>query len=411
MRNKKILFVTIPEKGHINPMIGVAQHLEQIGFELAFFSMQDISAHLKKAELCSSVYSAPSSDNIDKNFITHGRDFVEKLADKNWMRQWIKTLLIDAVPAQMRHIYQIVDDFKPSLIVTDPMIYASALVADSLGIPWAGLSSSLNPITPNQWRCELTDTLDAFSRQRLKLFMHANLAPKFKVSDLISPWLNIVFSTETYMPREICENDFSFYVGDSFPISARGDEWEFPFEKLEPHTKKIYMSMGSQIYYHPELFSAVARALPEKNFQLIFSIGELMSTPFVNELPSNVIPVHYAPQLQLLKHMDLLITHGGANSVLEGLVHGLPVAILPICNDQFLQARFISRAGVGIVLDPEVPSPEQYRKQLLPMIDQQAPQKKAAMKIKESFASKGGSKEAAKLIERLYTTQTPLMPQ
>jgi zeaxanthin glucosyltransferase len=410
MRSKKILFVTIPEKGHINPMIGVAQHLEQMGFELAFFSMQDISSHLKKAELRASAYFAPSSNNIDNNFITHGRDFVEKLADKNWMRQWIKTLLIDAVPEQMKHLYTIVDDFKPSLIVTDPMIYASALVADSLCLPWAGLSSSLNPITPNQWRCELTDTLDAFYKQRLKLFMHTNLTPTFKVSDLISPWLNIVFSTETYMPREICKNDVSFYVGDSFPKSARGDECEFPFEKLKPYTKKVYMSMGSQMYYHPKLFSVVAKALPEKHFQLIFSIGELMNTQFVNELPENVIPVPYAPQLQLLKQMDLLITHGGANSVLEGLAHGLPVALLPICNDQFLQARFISRAGVGIVLNPAASSPEHYRKQLLPLLEKQAPQKKAAMKIKESFARRGGAKEAANLIERLYTTQTPLMP-
>jgi zeaxanthin glucosyltransferase len=410
MQNRRILIVTIPEKGHINPMIGIAQYLQAAGFELFFFSQQDISPQLQKAGLHQKVYSDPTAINIKEDFITRGQAFVEQLADKPWLRNWIKTLLIDAVPEQIRLITAAAEDCQPALIVTDPMIYAAAITASQLDIPWVGVSSSLNPITPDGWSCELTDTLDSFSEQRDRLFTGQGLSPRFKVSDLISPWLNLVFSTEEYMPRSVCGNDVSFYTGHSFPMNERGDETDFPFDRLLPHTRKAYMSMGSQIYYHPQLFNAVAKALTADDIQLVFSINELYHTPFLQQLPSSVIAVPYAPQLKVLPYMDLVITHGGANSVMESLANGIPVAMLPICNDQFLQAKFITRAGAGIVLDPEDPSPDIYRQQLLPILQPQSPERIKAHAIGQSFQRHGGAREAAEWIQRLYEMQEPLMP-
>ncbi len=410
MQNKRILVATIPEKGHINPMIGIAQHLQADGFELVFFSQQDISGQLQKAGLSVPVYSDPGAVNINESFVTRGKEFVERLADKAWLRHWIKTLLIDAVPAQVALLSAAVEHCRPDLIVADPMLYAVPIVAARCGIPWVGVSSSLNPITPHDWHCELTDTLDAFSEERSRLFADNGLKPHFKVSDAISSWLNLVFSTEAYMPRAVCGNDFSFYIGHSFPLHTRGDESDFPFDKLRADKKKIYMSMGSQIYYHPQLFSAVAEAFAKEDVQLIFSINELYHTSFRQTLPPNVLAVPYAPQLRLLPLMDLVITHGGANSVMESMGNGIPIAMLPICNDQFLQARFITRAGTGILLDPQKPDPVEYKAKLLPLLSSDAPERKAAALIGQSFRQHGGAKEGAVLIEKLYTSGQPLKP-
>lgn len=410
MSDKRILFVTIPEKGHINPMIGVAQRLQQLGFKLAFFSQQDVSVQLEKAGLFVKTYYDTSAKNISEDFITKGQQFVQNLADKAWLHNWIKTLLIDAVPAQVNMLELAVADFAPDLIVTDPMIYAAPIVANRKQIPWAGISSSLNPITPDDWQCDLTHTLQQLHPQREALLTTSEWNPRFKVSDVISPWLNIVYCVEDHMPRALCGNDFSFYTGNSFPIHHRGDETDFPFHLLAPGKKHVYMSMGSQIYYHPHLFHAVAEALPDDDIQLIFSINELYHTTFKNELPANVLAVPYAPQLELLPHVQLVISHGGANSVMETLSHGIPIALLPICNDQFLQAKFVTRSGNGIVLDPTAPSPEQYRKQLLPLLDPQSPQAIAAAVTGKAYRSKPGVHEAAQLIEQLYHSRQPIMP-
>lgn len=410
MQNNKILFVIMPEKGHINPMIGIAQYLQAAGFELAFFTQEDTSEQLLKAGVHARIFADPSKEHIDKEFITRGKLFVEQLADKIWMHDWIKTLLIDSVPSQVERIHTAVKAFQPALIISDPMIYATPIVAHLTNIPWVGVSSSLNPVTPSSWRCELTKTLKALKNQSKSLFKSYGLTCDFKVSDAISPWLNIVFSTEAYTPRALSNNNFSFYVGHCFPLHNRGDETNFPFDKLRPDCKKVYMSMGSQIYYHPQLFNAIAAALYDDNIQLIFSINELMKTNFATELPDNVIAVDYAPQLQLLEHMDLTISHGGANSVMESLTHGVPVAIFPICNDQFFQAKFVMRAATGVALDPKRPSPKAYRKKLLPLLDPESPEKSNAKIIGHSFTQYGGAREAASLIEQLHKTKKPMLP-
>ena len=410
MSKKKILFSVISEKGHINPMIGVAQYLQKDGYELAFFCQNDISETLLNAGLISKNYFSPSTENYNNNFITKGKLFVEGIKKKDWLINWIKTLLIDFAPAQIELIKSAVEDFQPSIIVTDPMIYAAAIVADEFSIPWVGLSSSLNPVTPPEWRCDLIDTLEKLHHLRMDLFKNSKINPVFKVSDLISPWLNFVFTTEDYVPRKFCGNNFSFYLGKSFSSFHRGDETDFPFEKLKPHTKKVYMSLGSQIYYHPELFLTISEVFLDDNIQLIISINELINTSFINKLPENVIPVFYAPQLQLLKHVDLAITHGGANSVIESLAHGIPIALFPICNDQFLQSRFMENAGVGISLDPSLLCIDSYKKQLLPLLEENSLIRKKAQKIGKSFENYGGALEASQLIQQLNENQKAILP-
>jgi MGT family glycosyltransferase len=105
----------------------------------------------------------------------------------------------------------------------------------------------------------------------------------------------------------------------------------------------VYFSLGSQIYYQPALFRRVIDALAGRDVQLVISTAELELSP----LPENVIAVRYAPQLAILKRARVLITHGGANSVMEALAFGVPLLLNPLCNDQFHQLHFVEKAGVG----------------------------------------------------------------
>lgn len=404
--NRRILFVTIPEKGHINPMIGIAQELESLGYEIAFFAQADLTDQLVKAGLNVPVFFDASPQ---PSFITKGKDFVEKLQDKAWLQNWIKTLLIDAVPKQIILLRQIIKTYQPALIVADPMVYAAAIVADEFKIPWAGVASSLNPITPLHWTCDLTETLKLYNRERQVLFTNVSHKIEFRVSDLISPWLNIVFSTEEYIPRHLSQNNFSFYVGHSFPKENRGDEQDFPFHLLRD-CKKVYMSLGSQVYCFPHIFEVVQEVFRGVDIQLILSINELINTPFRESLHENVIAVSYAPQLKILPLVDLMISHGGANSVLECLAHRKPIALLPVCNDQFLQAEFVKMNKVGRVLDITKPDVLVYKKHLTDLLSESSEERQNAMRIGESFLNHQGPSEAAALIQELFITQKPLMP-
>lgn len=257
----------------------------------------------------------------------------------------------------------------------------------------------------------MIETLDKYKAERLSLFSSLKRDVDFRVADLISPWLNIVFTTEKYVPRSLSKNDFSFYVGAPFPLGGkRGDETFFPFEKLDQSKKKVYMSLGSMVYYHPILFITVAKALEGLNIQLILSVGSLYLEDFSKNFPDDSIILPYVPQLEVLEVVDLMVSHGGANSVLECLYKGVPMALLPICNDQFFQAKFLKRAKTGLVLDTNNPDVDEYRESLIKLLEINSIYKKNTLLIKESFKNHNGVKEACNLICKILENGKPLKP-
>ena len=159
-RKPRVLLVTIPEKGHVNPMIGLAQHLVAKGGEIGFYALADISSQLRAAGLDCPNWTPPSGGPVR---VTRGSEFADKIRDEAWLRAWIESLLLTAAPGQMAPLRAVVRDFRPDVMAIDPMIYAAVWVAGAEGVPWAGISSSLNPVTPDEWSCPLVETVRALT--------------------------------------------------------------------------------------------------------------------------------------------------------------------------------------------------------------------------------------------------------
>ena len=343
---KRIIFLTIPEKGHVNPMIGPAVWLQRMGHDVRFHAAHDISRQLRLAGLepleGNTEIPAPPPD------ANRGALFAEKVRDPLWLRQWIGRLLIEEAPAQLPALEAAMARFQPDLIVTDPMIYPAAIAAHRAGVSWVALSNSLNPVLDDTIKSDLLDTVHSLAPARDELFARYGMALKFRGCDMFSPYLTIAFTTPEFIGRSVPGVEM---VGPSLPPEARGDEADFPWGKLAMDRPRIFMSFGSQIYHQPELFQKVIRATDSMGVQLVLSVNELLSSDALSELPAHVLACYYAPQLALLPKVDVFITHGGANSVMEALRFGVPLLISPVCNDQFHQAHYLRQSGTGIVLD------------------------------------------------------------
>ena len=72
----------------------------------------------------------------------------------------------------------------------------------------------------------------------------------------------------------------------------------------------------------------------------------------VGPLPDGWLVRASLPQVALLERAQLLITHGGNNSVTEALHFGVPMLVLPFSTDQFDGAAAIERSLAGVALDP-----------------------------------------------------------
>ncbi|HRJ79313.1 MAG TPA: glycosyltransferase, partial [Planctomycetota bacterium] len=292
----RILLASTAERGHVNPLVGVAQRLLEADHEVGWLCLPRAPEQLKTLKV-----ERVSADLPDHEHITGGEALARLVRDGAALRRWIAGLLIDAVPGQIEPLRHALRHFGPDVVATDPMLYGVIIAAELEGRPWAGISSSLNPLAPANFDCELTRTLGQLEAARLKLFAAHGLSPRFKVSDCLSPSLNVVFSTPEFT-REIGEPaPATQQVGPSIPPQARGDEPRFDWKRLDFERPLIYASFGSQISWQPEIFGKLARACENLPVQLVISAGELAATDWARGLPKNCLAVPYAPQLRLLE--------------------------------------------------------------------------------------------------------------
>jgi MGT family glycosyltransferase len=57
------------------------------------------------------------------------------------------------------------------------------------------------------------------------------------------------------------------------------------------------------------------------------------------------------PQLAVLEHASVFVTHGGLGGVMEALHHGVPMIVVPHMTDQRLNGQRVEELGLGVLLD------------------------------------------------------------
>lgn len=391
----RVLLLCTAEKGHLNPLVGVAQWLRRDGHHVGWLNIPDPAPELARLDVETVAIDPPLPR---PPHVTQGAELARLVRDGGALRSWIQTLLLDAVPAQIEPLRAAYRRFRPDVVATDPMLYQAVIAAHLEALPWAGISSSLNPVTPDHLDSDLLRTVRELSPQRAELFASFGLAPEFRVCDCLSPWLTTVFSTAAYV-GDMELPPATHLVGPTIPPGPRGDETEFPWPRLDGGRPVVYASFGSQISYQPSVFEKLSAATAPLDVTLVISAGELAIDPRL--AAPHVVAVPYAPQLALLERAALFVTHGGANSVMESLHAGVPLLLSPVCNDQPHQAHFVTRAGVGEVLDLELADVTSCREAIARLLDPAAPQHGAVARVRDSYRANDGARVAARLIAEL----------
>ncbi|WP_420124594.1 nucleotide disphospho-sugar-binding domain-containing protein [Nakamurella sp.] len=126
----------------------------------------------------------------------------------------------------------------------------------------------------------------------------------------------------------------------------------------DPGTPLVYVSFGSFLSVRADVLARVAEALRSRPVRVALAIGSADRSE-LGELPDGWLVREFLPQVALLEHAAVTVTHGGNNSVTEALTAGVPMLVLPFSTDQFAGAAAAVDAGVGLALDPNAASPAQ----------------------------------------------------
>jgi UDP:flavonoid glycosyltransferase YjiC (YdhE family) len=168
-----------------------------------------------------------------------------------------------------------------------------------------------------------------------------------------------------------------------------------PFEPTPGDGALVYVSLGSLGSADVELMNRLVAALAETPHRYVVSKGpqhELI------ELAPNMTGAEFLPQPAILPHADLVITHGGNNTVTESTHFGKPMIVLPLFWDQYDNAQRVAECGFGVRLPTYEFDDEQLHDAIERQLAAESPQlREASARLQAS----PGTVKAAGLIQEL----------
>lgn len=117
--------------------------------------------------------------------------------------------------------------------------------------------------------------------------------------------------------------------------------------------RTVYVTLGTVSFGAVEVLRRAALETAAHDVDVLVSVGPAGDPELLGELPANVRLEKFVPQAEVLGHVDLVVHHGGAGTMLGTVAAGLPQLILPQGADQPFNAAAVQRAGAGLALRNE----------------------------------------------------------
>jgi zeaxanthin glucosyltransferase len=362
----KIGLICVPLSGHLNPMIALARKLRSRGHSVIFFGFLDAERAIRIAGLDyisfgEAEYPLGATPAIYAHLATlTGEDVTSYSCEKVYPRR---------CQTALEQLPQKLSAAGVQALVIDKSHHFVELLAMSMGIPYVVVwnsyhydSSGSTPPFNFNWPHETTP--EAIAR---------NLDAVRKMDDLFSPTLavakswarknnmkinwgfhhasvsryGIITQSLKEFDFEDCSQPEGFYYTGPFQDDTGREPVPFPWEQLTG-VPLVYASMGTLFNGLENVYRSILEVIGRlPDVQLVLSVGHNLRITDLGRIPSNVIAVPYAPQIELLKRASLCITHAGLNTTMESLAAGCPMVAIPVGFDQPGISARIKHHGLG----------------------------------------------------------------
>ena len=405
----RILFISLQvseaaSKGHLNPLIGVVQHVLHAGHEVGWLSLPRAMGPADAEQVRAAGAVVLRSPDVPNGVIRSGQELSRLALDPARAWEAYQSFLLDPLPYLVGPVCEIVREYAPEAIAVDCMSYAGILAAHRLDIPYVGVCAGLKILKAGAFCPAYMHDLNPLLPSREEIFQRFGLAAEFRLLECLSPFANIVFTTKALV-GDIPLPPNTHLVGPSIPPGRRGDEPPFPWEKLRSDKPIVYAAFGS---VHTktglnDIVTPLCEAAAQAGAQLVLSSEALAALAAGESAGANagrgdVLIVPYAPQLQLLEKVDAFVTHGGANSVMEAMYAGTPLLVVPLSGDQPWQAHFVQQQLVGIRLDRNRFDRKRCADALVRLLREGSEFRTNARQLRQNYREQNGAKVAANLI-------------
>ena len=317
-----ILMINLPYAGHTNPTLPLTRELVRRGHRVTYVNAESFRGKIEA---------------VGADFVPY-RDFPADASEERIKRTCFRAAFDTAVSLPGRF----------DVLIYEMFFYPGVEIARRKGIP------CVRQFSQPAWSAETWRKAPARFKFSAWLIDRQILTRKdarrmgFARSSLRDgilgrrPDLNIVYVPESFQGcRDSFDDSYLFLVPP--PVSAASDT-AIPYEAMKDPV--VYISLGSIISSRGFCRECV-RAFGGKPFSVILNTGKKVPPDSLGPLPANIHAYSFVPQVDVLRHADVFLTHCGMNSINEALYAGIPMVAMPFLNDQLTNAERVVALGLG----------------------------------------------------------------
>jgi len=351
--------------GHLNPLIALSRQLMAHGNRVTFFQKPELEALVRQSGSEFSPIGATKSSG------EHRQTDIQRsaLSGIAALRYSVRRIIGD-MEVSLRETPDALTQAGIDVLIIDEIALSGPTLAQMLHLPYFVVSTSVPHNfgwTVPYWSSGCNNQMSYLSRLQNALLQvsvfrmrgpvrwklddyrrRAGLGPIREIQNVFPELAHIAQLPGCLdFPRSKLPDKF-YYTGPFVDEAARPTV-EFPWNQLDGRPL-IYASLGTRRNDQCTIFCVISEACQQLDLQLVISLGGRRDPEMFDDLPGHPLVVRDAPQLELIKRAEMVITHGGLNTVLETLLEGKPMIAIPMVHDQPAVAARLAWLKVAEVL-------------------------------------------------------------
>ncbi len=417
---RRIVLTTLGSLGDLHPFIAIGLGLKARGHEVVLATGE---CYRHKVEALGLGFRPLRPDS---DFVTDP-EVMRRGMDPRWGSVWIIRELV--LPA-LRNSYEdtLTAAEGADLLVSHPLTYATRLVAEKTGIPWAStvvtpvvLGSALDPpllpglpdlakrllfLGPAFWvplRRLLTWATRVWAKPLYRFRAEIGLPPAAAnpLVDGHSPTLvltlfsGVLAAKQPDWPPQTVVTGFPFYDQDG-GTGPPPELVRFLADGPPPIVFTLGRSAATVAGHFYETSIAVAKRLRRR--AVLVAGKNVRDRP--SNLPDEMIVCDYAPFSELFHRAAVIVHPGGIGTTGLAMRSGRPMLVVPFAHDQPDNAERLRRLGIARTIYPQHYTPARAVKELRHLLDNPAYTQRAS-EVGKRIGAEDGVRTACEALEGL----------
>jgi UDP:flavonoid glycosyltransferase YjiC (YdhE family) len=347
----RFLVSALPALAHMNPMLAVVSELADRGHAVVWCSIPQFRSRIEQVGAAFSPMRRPP-------------DLVALAAPAPSADAEVRQMFVDGSKDMVADFAELESGFDPDAVLVDMCSLGARLHHERGGPPWATLGlvplwypnpGGPAPSEPVLSRDQFPEALTAYHAQRRALGLRPG-PDRFHLGELtVSPYLHVQCCPESFEYPRPDRPSTLHYVGFVIPPQVapfRPPAW---WRELESGLPVVHVTQGSVATNPAHLIQPALEGLASD--QVLLVATALAGTQPPARRTATIHVERYIPYMELLPHVDVMVSNSGYGGVGMALANGVPLVVGGPTRGHGVGER-VSWAGVGVDIGGGIPAPE-----------------------------------------------------